>query len=251
MQKPTHRDSARHVALLLVLTLALPAIGRSDVLSSTFDSDDEGWRLVGDASSSVPGHSAVDGNPGGMIFFNDSVLAGVVYFDAPAKFLGDQSRHLGTLLSFDLRQTGSGSQFSSRDVILIGNGEEINYKDFVNPPVGVWTSFSVALDDSEAWEDTSNNPVNNTQILNVLSNLTALQIRGEFITGPDTGRLDNVSLGATTSPVPEPSSLILFAGAGLIGFAIQRRRRQKTTSNPSGNGHTIHEVSKELPEHGV
>ena len=56
------------------------------------------------------------------------------------------------------------------------------------------------------------------QFLSVLSDLTGLQIRGEFITGPDNGDLDNVTLGGAS--VPEPSTLTL-AGLALLGIVLE------------------------------
>ena len=54
------------------------------------------------------------------------------------------------------------------------------------------------------------------QMLQVLGNVTDLQIRGEFVSGSDIGSLDNVSM------IPEPTSLALL---GLGGWIIARRRK--------------------------
>jgi hypothetical protein len=53
-----------------------------------------------------------------------------------------------------------------------------------------------------------------------MSSLTALQIRAEYQTGSDTGKLDNVMLA-----VPEPSAYAMFL-LGLLGLAIHSKRRK-------------------------
>ncbi|MDP6978915.1 MAG: laminin B domain-containing protein [Myxococcota bacterium] len=56
------------------------------------------------------------------------------------------------------------------------------------------------LDDSVNWRLTTNwlssSTATDADILDVLSSLTDLRIRGEYGRGPDTGQLDNVVLGA-------------------------------------------------------
>ena len=59
--------------------------------SSTFDNDDEGWTIAGDADP-TPELSGSAGNPGGHICATDQVGGDIWYFIAPQKFLGDASR---------------------------------------------------------------------------------------------------------------------------------------------------------------
>ncbi len=189
------------------------------VVASTFDSDAEGWIISGDATSGVPTFLATGGNPGGHIEADDSVSGGVWYFQAPSKFLGDLSGAYGELLRFDLKQTGSGSQFSSNDVILNGGGLELTLDTLANPlPVGEWVSYSVRLDVSETWMN-GGAAATAADVLFVLSSLDRLRIRGEYISGSDTGRLDNVSV----SVVPIPAA-VYFLGSGLLGLLARRRR---------------------------
>lgn len=58
-----------------------------------------------------------------------------------------------------------------------------------------------------------------------LSNLTALAIRAEYQSGPDTDGLDNVVLNVNA--VPEPSTwAMMFLGFAGVGFMAYRRSRK-------------------------
>lgn len=201
------------------LLLMQSGIAAAAVVASTFDSGADGWIISGDATSGVPTFLPTGGNPGGHIEADDSVSGGIWYFQAPSKFLGDFSGAYGELLQFDLKQTGSGSQISRDDVILNGGGIQLTLDTLANPlPVGEWVSYSVRLDDSEAWMN-GGAAATAADLLVVLSSLDRLRIRGEYINGSDTGRLDNVSV----SVVPIPAA-VYFLGSGLLGLLATRRR---------------------------
>lgn len=191
--------------------------------SSDFSSDAEGWLLYGDSVTSAPTYVATGGNPGGYINGTDKVLGGVWYFLAPAKFLGDNSTSYGQTLSFDLRMRGSGPLFADSDVILAGGGLSLHY-DFASVPADLtWTPYSVVLSEAAGWKvgSLSGPAATNAQMHSVLASVTSLKIRGEFITGPDNGDLDNVVLGA----VPEPQTYAMMAaGLALLGWIVRRRK---------------------------
>jgi hypothetical protein len=208
---------------------------RADLIVSTFDTNTEGWTLFGDAASLT--HFAAGGNPGGFIRATDLQFADVWYFKAPAKFLGDKSLAYDQILSFDLRQTGTGTQFNATDVVLNGGGLQIAIDAGTNPlPVGDWVSYGVLLSESAGWLKVSNHeilsggvPVTQAEMLTVLGSLTQMRIRGEFIAGSDMGRLDNVAMNV----VPEPSSFALFA-VGVACFVGIRFRRWREIRQPEG-----------------
>lgn len=187
---------------------------------STFDTDNEGWSVIGDAPANAVYHST-GGNPGGYISSKDYVTGGVWYWEAPSAFLGNMSGAYGQSLSYDLRQSYLTSQFERDDIFLIGNSTTLAFDTSYNPGT-TWTSYSVVIDENSGWRIGNLSGVLATQadIQSVLSSLDTLRIRGEFRTGTDTGSLDNVNL----TVVPEPISSVLFLVGGAV-LGIRRFRR--------------------------
>jgi len=197
-------------------------------VSSTFDTNADGWTAQGDTATPVQ-WIANGGNPAGHIQVVDSVSGGVIFFVAPAKFLGDKSQAYGRSLHFDLRQvySGAANQFVDRDVILTGGGITIAFDTPVNPPVGAWGSYTVPLS-AGGWRlnSLSGAVATDTQIQTVLGALSSLQIRCEYQTGADTGSLDNVVLETCSGPdldgdgsvsAADLSLLLVNWGGGTIG----------------------------------
>jgi hypothetical protein len=108
--------------------------------SSYFDTNAEGWSAIGDFAVPVT-WIASGGNPGGNIDLVDGVSGGVMYFVAPAKFLGNQSSAFGQPLSFDLKQhiSGSPNPFDDTDVLLAGGGLTLALNTESNPAFDAWT----------------------------------------------------------------------------------------------------------------
>jgi hypothetical protein len=181
-----------------------PAPDLKCTTESTFESGDEGWLILGDAEGGRgdPDYVGTGGNPGGHVSADDDAQGGVWYFQAPAKFHGNFSGAYGMTLTFDLRQSSLNDQFNREDVTLTGGGIKIVFDTASNPGTS-WTSYTVPLDESGAWTvgTLSGAAVTQADIQTVLSDLTDLTIRGEFVDGVDTGGLDNVVLNAAcTAP---------------------------------------------------
>lgn len=193
---------------------------------SDFAVDSDGWVLFGDSTTSLPTFVTTGGNPGGFVRGFDRTVGGVWYWQAPAKFLGDRSASYGETLSFDLRMRGSGPLFDSPDVSLTGGAVTVHIDLAPVPQDALWTSYSVLLDPAAGWKvgSLAGPAATETQLRDVLGSLSALHIRGEFITGPDNGDLDNVVLTA----VPEPENYTLM-GAGLVVVAWMTRRRRASS----------------------
>jgi hypothetical protein len=193
--------------------------------SSAFDATAESWTVVNNGASVIPDYHATGGNPGGYISDSDAASGPIWYFSAPAIFLGDQSAAYGGLLSFDFRRT-TGTVFNAADVVLTGSGATLVID--LATPATTFTHYPVSLVESAGWRvSTLAGAVpTQSQMIAVLSGLTALEIRGEHISGADTGSLDNVILDA--GPAPEPFTFALV-GLALCGIGCLRRRKPMTT----------------------
>jgi hypothetical protein len=186
------------IALLiiaLIIILCRNCCNKS--VASYFSQDDEGWLIVGDAQkqSAKPDYVDKDGNPGGYLSAKDNATGGVWYWSAPAKFLGNKSSSYGEKISFSLKQSSTDNQFDADDVILFGNEKKIVFNTPKNPDKS-WTDYSVMLSEEAGWkyDNSSGGAVSKDDFIKILRDLTAIHIRGEFVTGEDTGGLDNVIL---------------------------------------------------------
>lgn len=179
------------------LSKAAPPACADQSVISRFDADYQGWRVAGDAQdgSSVPEFKTQGGNPAGHLQATDDVTGGTWYWEAPERYLGNQSRSYGKSLRFDLKQSILDNQFEESDVILEGDGLTLAFKLNAHPGV-TWTSYQVMLSDSAGWKlnSLSGETASAAQIQQVLNNLSKLWIRGEYVEGADTGGLDNVIL---------------------------------------------------------
>jgi hypothetical protein len=101
------------------------------------------------------------------------------------------------------------------DISLSGSGTTLVYDTAYNPST-TWTSYSVLLTETSGWKvgSLSGSIPSQSQFSDVLSDITDIKIRGEYVSGPDTGGLDNVTV------VPELASLV-FIG---IGSLILKKR---------------------------
>jgi len=184
------------VAIIIILAIAWYFFTtRIPFVESTFNHDHENWLVVGDADSGLPNYNNDRGNPGGFIYAEDRAVGGVWYWFAPKKFYGNRSPYYGQFLSFQLKQSSLENQFKSTDILLVAEEEELTLNLDSNPGLK-WTSYKVALSESEEWKNKkTGNRATKSEILHVLTNLNGLYIRGEFVQGDDVGSLDNVRFG--------------------------------------------------------
>jgi hypothetical protein len=180
-------------------------VPRGQGLTSTFDVDADGWTIVGDANGAAgipngyslqPYHDVTGGNPGGAIFAVDDGIGLDWYWQAPPKLLGHRPNLYDWTLSFELKVPVSSDYPNRPDVILAGDGLTLVIDAGPNPSPMSWDRFDVRLAADHGWKVTRLDGIDATeaQIRGVLSNLSVLRIRGEYLVGIDTGYLDNVRL---------------------------------------------------------
>jgi hypothetical protein len=164
----------------------------------TFDDDTQGWDTNADGSSPV--WEPTGGNPGGWISAFDISTGGTWHWIAPPEVLGNACGSYGLKLSFDLKTSQQVTNNSKADVILVSNGMELVY-NLEYDPYTFWTPYEVVLKEDAGWRIATvfGGVPTKEQFMEVLQNLEALRIRGEYLQqAEDYGGLDNVKLGTTT-----------------------------------------------------
>ncbi|GAX61508.1 F0F1-type ATP synthase, alpha subunit [Candidatus Scalindua japonica] len=230
-------------AISMVFLLSCARNSQAASITSIFDSDADGW-FVQDVFQSTgnpggtfsAGWSATGGNPGGHIFKDDpGPLA--FFLAAPGKFIGNKSGSIGGTLSFDLSTSATSVGNVDSLIWLRGSGVILSY-DASKQVETTFTSFTAPLDSSGNWTYYQDGLVNSRAATDadfnlVLSNLSALMIRGDYINGVERTSLDNVVMTGSTNPVPEPATVALI-GIGIVGIAgaeARRRRKKRAVDN--------------------
>ena len=188
----------------------------------TFDTSANGWTHApgGDPDTTVT-FSATGGNPGGCIVLNDAAEGAFDFFNAPAKYLGNDSGYLNGSFSFQLMDNSSVDDLSSALTLTDGAGDTLTHTLPAFSPGG-FVFFSFTLNQAGGWTYT---PAGGTAVAatqaefqTVLTNVTSLVVPGDFHNGTEMTTLDDVAL-----TVPEPSTWALLGiGVGLL-LTLHRR----------------------------
>lgn len=206
----------RVFAIVVGLVTLFSASSYGMTISSTFDTDAEGWTGSGASVAYV----GAGGNPGGYIQVTDTgtvapLNSGIL---APAAFLGDLSAYIGGELSVDFRAI-SGANATLLPVYgtvwIQGGGNEAFFDLAAAPPGGgAWDTFTASLT-AAAWG------VTELVWASIMGNVTTLGISTDAFDGADVAGVDNISI----SQVPLPAAIWLFLSAlGALGLYGRRRR---------------------------
>ncbi|HEY9005395.1 MAG TPA: FG-GAP-like repeat-containing protein [Ohtaekwangia sp.] len=221
---------AKSVIRLTMLFSFLVSVSQAQVVSN-FNSSADGWTCVEQGGTSVtPSYSATGGNPGGYLsedFFTTSLPnSNQWYWQAPVKFLGNQSLSYNQTLSFDLQQSQNGTDTSVGDIILTNtvDGIYLFYPLPTRPATGSWSSYTVSLHETAGWKKGSlfGPAPTKDELKRVLVNLTALKIRAKYmgvVTGSYIARIDNVVMQVAAVGVP-PAITSFTPKNGLPGSTV-------------------------------
>jgi len=166
------------------------------LIESLFENGNDGWRLVGGATNLT--FDPTNGNPGGCLVASSRHSGGVWYWAAPARYGANWSAAYGGWLQFDLRESETGMAMTNEpDVILKGGGLVLVF-DLSTHPGSAWISYKVPLHEGKGWmkESLRGSPPSQAEMLQVLSDVTELKVRGQFTSLADSGWLDNVAVVA-------------------------------------------------------
>ena len=216
-------------AAIFLLALTTLATAQAQV-TSTFDSDLEGWLIVGDNNGTW---QPTEGNPGGCLDVNDLAVGQGNYASAPAAFLGDWSgMGAGDSLRCDIHfeNTSGGALLTSSWIFQI-QGPGGSAQALLNqpaPPQGIWTGWAVSLDaadwtvQSGTWQD-------------LLADVTSLKITVEYVNGDEEVRLDNVHLTRSPLFILRPCLASTFEGTTTEDWSAENTGG---LSNPGSGGNT-------------
>jgi len=223
MRKLSQPTQMRIMPMIWIGVLPVAIATAAPIASSTFDTGDEGWRLVSTLGYDGPVvWTDTGGNPGGFIYGQDPDT-GAFGFGAPSKFLGDVSDAYGQALDFDVAAYQQPDTATNWVGIRGAGYELICYYNVPATPYPDWYARSVVMDENSGWVDVgTGQPATQAAMLATLADLEGLVILAEFVDGLETdiSGLDNVIL------MPEPTSLALFALGGLLPMRSGRRRRR-------------------------
>ena len=160
-----------------------------------FTDSAQGWTVSGDTRPTDAIFSRTGGHPGGCITGTDEALGETWYFLAPATVRQQLPNAVNGAISYSRKQSGAIVSLFDDDIVIAGPAGRLSYR-FPAAPGLEWTELTVRLAAAEGWTWNWNQRATQAQIERILAAPALFQIRGEYVTGDDTGALDNFSLTA-------------------------------------------------------
>gem|GEM_PF-2615139 len=184
------------IFMSLILGLSIVSSQDNTTVFHAFDSSTEGWFIAGDGTE-IEWRPRGGVSGAGTICSVDLSQGNLWYFQSP--YQGDMSSWYGQILKFSLKQQFTFLEWiNDYDVLLtnITTGETIVYDNPIDPPRNEqWMDYSIVLSEAGGWRDRHTGLyATKDQIISVLSSLSSLHIRGEYINGADSACLDNVEI---------------------------------------------------------
>jgi len=226
---------------IVISLLAFITFSAQAQITSTFDTDADGWTFLDSSTPITVSHQSSNGNPGGFVSttYSASTSTTTESWFAPAKFLGNLVvRSLGRDFKFDLQQSiaGTGSSPGIAEIRIENGGNVLIYQLPVKPAVApAWTSYSIKLDETGGWlwSSTSGSLATRSQIIGVLTNVTSIEIRGTYGTNATyTSGIDNVVLEQRVlPPAPTITSISPLSGESGTTLTINGNNFDATIAN--------------------
>ncbi|XP_069794303.1 laminin subunit gamma-1-like [Narcine bancroftii] len=177
---------------------------RKDLITSTFDSDTEGWKVQ---------HRRGPDLPLMRLSSSHDIVAHAkdeypVYFVAPAKFLGNQILSYGQNLSFTFYLERDDSYPSVEDIVLEGASQTLSIQvNAQNNPMPSMSKETYNYRLHESLEYGWKPFITSFEFQRVLSDLKAIKIRGTY-TRQTPGHIDNVVLHTARPGVGNPAQWV-------------------------------------------
>lgn len=227
--------------LRIVIAIAVSALAvdsASAQVVSTFDSTDQGWRVVGDNTS---GWRVDQGNPGGCFDINDFATGQHNYAVAPPAFLGNWSAFtINDYVAADIffRNTSGGSRSDQTFVFSIeGPGGAARTLFVANnyPVQNTWFTWQAAIDPS-VWT------LQRGTWSRLLASVTSLRISVEYVNGDEIVRMDNPRLSRSPTGVFLPDVVSRF-DADLEDWSFQAASGLAFVGNWGNSGGCVRVVA--------
>ncbi|XP_041960053.1 laminin subunit gamma-2 [Alosa sapidissima] len=209
-------------------------------ITSSFQKDDEGWHVATAQGVTPPSvHFRWSHTHGDLEAISKDILP--IYFYAPSSYLGNQILSYGQTLSFSLRLDRGTRRPSVSDVVLQGAGLQVSaslgdLRTVVACAKKISYTFRLDEKPGSKWQP----ELSSLQFQKLLSNLTAIMIRGTF---GENGRgyLDNVSLVSARKGTGTPADWVekCSCPTGYEGQFCERCapgfKRHSSDSSPLGS----------------
>ena len=208
----------KSLQIILFVCCAVPV---SAQITSTFDTDADGWTFSNNGTPVTVNYNASNGNPGGYasVTYSSNTGAASQGWFAPANFLGPQAlRSYGMNLRFDLQQSFAGTNSNLYGDVRIGApGFYVIFSLPVKPAVTpAWSSYTIKLDETVGWRvNAISGPLaTRADIIRALTNIGTIEIRGTYITNAaNVVGIDNVILEQKPlDPAPAVTSFAPLSG---------------------------------------
>jgi hypothetical protein len=169
-------------------TCAVVSVG---TYTENFDGGLAGWSGYADFHSLQVRSGGFSGN---YLYAVDQATGGTWYFRAPLAWGGDWSQFYGGKISYYLWVGPAGQSFAADDVVIYGkNGTRLAARHpspFI--PTNGFFKFEIPID--AAHFKVNSGTGTQAQILDALSGVTDIFIRGEYINGADWGAIDEIQV---------------------------------------------------------